>query len=146
LDRLKTHDMCLHAKLIKLALVTLPRFARIVGYKKDALSLITRGIIRPVASNHSMCDLPRFRRVSRTWTAPSISRSPCHSTPSQSNIQVSYLLTRLSYSVGVEIWTAMTAEKDQTIGLPPAIACLPVGTRRHYDCLIRMNHSRSLFC
>lgn len=34
--------MGLHTKLIKLALVTLARFAGIVGDKKDALSLITR--------------------------------------------------------------------------------------------------------
>jgi len=47
-----------------------------------------------------------------------MSRSPCHSTPSQSNIQVSYLLTRLSYSIGVEIRTAMAAERIRD-GLPP---------------------------
>lgn len=37
--------MGLHAELIKLALVTLPRLARIVGDEKDALSLITMKIV-----------------------------------------------------------------------------------------------------
>jgi hypothetical protein len=37
--------MGLHAELIKLALVTLPRLARIVGDEKDALSLMTMKIV-----------------------------------------------------------------------------------------------------
>jgi hypothetical protein len=118
--RSATHDMRFDAQTIKLLLVITPRFCRIVGDEEDAFPYnkgegSDRTQVRPNAGEgegwedddkyDTSAEVHRYvlwlRSISRNSTTPSMRRSPCQSTPSQSNIQVSYFSRSSRYLSGL---------------------------------------------
>ena len=116
-----THNMRLDAQTIKLLLVIMPGFGRIIGDEEDAFPYnkgegSDRNVCGPNAGEGEgredakddtsggqlvRCYVLWLRRISRNSTAPSMRRSSCHSTPSQSSIQVSYFSRSSRYLSGL---------------------------------------------
>ena len=88
--------------LVELLLVRRSRLRSIVGHEYDTL-FFGNTPIRHQTQSMTKTNSLKARSVSSNLMAPSMGLSPCHKTPSQSNIQVSCASRRSLYDAGEEL-------------------------------------------